>query len=46
MTAAEIRKAGEELARRTRKAQGLPATVRDQEVARAVAALMVQKAAT
>jgi hypothetical protein len=38
------RKLGEELARRTRKAQGLPRHVRDREVARQVAAMLVRKA--
>jgi hypothetical protein len=36
-----IRRAGEELARRTRKAQGLPRHVRDRDVARRIAALLV-----
>jgi hypothetical protein len=35
------RELGEELARRTRKAQGLPRHVRDREVARRVAAALV-----
>jgi hypothetical protein len=39
-----LRKLGEELARRTRKAQGLPSHVRNREVARKVAALLVKKA--
>jgi hypothetical protein len=43
MTPAEIQKAGEELARRTRAAQGLPRTVRDRETARRVAALLVNR---
>jgi hypothetical protein len=41
MTKAAIKQLGEELARRTRKAQGLPRRVRDREVARKVAALLV-----
>jgi hypothetical protein len=41
MTSAEVRTAGEELARRTRKAQKLPRTVRDRQTARAVARLLV-----
>jgi hypothetical protein len=41
MSRAEVRKLGEELARRTRKSQGLPSHVRDREVARRVAALLV-----
>jgi len=41
MTPAEVRKAGENLARRTRNAQRLPLRVRDREVARKVAALLV-----
>lgn len=41
MTPAEARKDGEELARRTRKAQGLPRRVRDRDVARRVVALLV-----
>ena len=45
MTAAEVRKVGEDLARRTRKAQGLPRTVRDPQAARKVAALLNGKAA-
>lgn len=46
MTRAEIRKAGQDLAKRTRKAQGLPATVRDREVLRKIAALLVNGKAT
>jgi hypothetical protein len=41
MTPAEVRKLGEDLARRTRSAQKLPRTVRDREAARKVAALLV-----
>lgn len=41
MTAAEVQKAGEELARRTRAAQKLPRTIRDREAARKVAALLI-----
>jgi hypothetical protein len=44
MTPAERKAAGEELARRTRKAQGLPRRVRDREVARKIAALLLGKA--
>jgi hypothetical protein len=40
MTPAEARVAGEELARRSRAAQGLPRRVRDREVARRVASLL------
>lgn len=40
MTAAEIRRAGHELARRTRRAQGLSPTIRDGDVIRRVAALV------
>jgi len=46
MTPAESRRAGQELARRTREAQGLPKTVRDRDVARKVARLLVNKGAT
>lgn len=42
MTPAEIHKAGEELAARTRKAQGLPAKVRDVQTARRIAALLAK----
>jgi hypothetical protein len=42
MTPAENRKAGEKLARRTRSAQGLPHAVRDREIARRIAALLVK----
>lgn len=41
MSPAETRKAGEQLAKRTRAAQGLPRRVRDREVARKVAALIL-----
>jgi hypothetical protein len=41
MRPAEYRRAGEELARRSREAQGLPRRVRDRDVARKVAALIV-----
>jgi len=41
MTPAEYRKAGEVLAARTRKRQGLPRRVRDRAVARKVAGLLV-----
>jgi hypothetical protein len=41
MTAAEIRTAGEALARRTRKAQGLPKTIHDPEAIRRIVALLV-----
>ena len=43
MTPAEARKIGEALADRTRKAQGLPRRVRDREVAREVAALLLKR---
>jgi hypothetical protein len=42
MTPADIRKAGEALARRTRKAQSLPKTIRDPEAIRAVVTLLVR----
>jgi hypothetical protein len=42
MTPSEARTAGEQLARRTRNAQGLPRRVRDREVARRVAQLLIQ----
>jgi len=41
MTPAEVRKAGQELAKRSREAQGLPRRVRDRDAARKVAALLV-----
>ncbi len=41
MTPAEARKAGEGLAKRSRKKQGLPPRVRDRAVARKVAGLLV-----
>ena len=37
-----VRRAGEALARRTRKAQCLPKTIRDPEAIRAVVALLVR----
>jgi hypothetical protein len=48
MTPAEVqvRKAGEELTARTRKAQGLPRRVRDRQVARRIAALLLNGKAT
>jgi hypothetical protein len=42
----EIRKAGEALAARTRKRQGLPRRVRDREAIRKIVALLLAKAAT
>jgi hypothetical protein len=41
MTPAEVRRMGEQLARRTRAAQQLPRRVRDREVAHKIAALLV-----
>jgi hypothetical protein len=41
MTPAEIQKAGQELAKRTRAAQGLPRRVSDRNAARKVAALLI-----
>jgi hypothetical protein len=41
VTPAEARNAAEELARRTRKAQSLPKTIRDPEAIRAVVTLLV-----
>ena len=39
----DYRKAGEELAARTRRAQGLPAHVRDRQAARLVAAILTRQ---
>jgi hypothetical protein len=41
VTPAEKKKAGEELAKRSRAAQGLPRQVRDKATARRVAALLL-----
>lgn len=46
MSPAEIHIAGTELARRTREAQGLPATLRDRGVIRVVVAILVAAKAT
>jgi hypothetical protein len=46
MTSVEANAAGKELARRTRKQQGLPARVRDRQVVQRVVALLVNGKAT
>jgi hypothetical protein len=43
MTAAEIKAAGTDLARRTRNAQGLSPTIRDRDAVRRVVALLVTR---